>query len=148
MQWVFLVLGLWAALVELHTGTFYLAAVAAVALATVVLGFWIPPEWLVVVFLLGCAGAMLLVWTARRHLPRGRGLTDLDVGQDVTVTGVASGGKRLVVTYRGSRWDAVMASGSPPAIGDQARIARRDGSLLYLVVPPGAAQPHPVEETS
>ncbi len=32
MQWVFLVLALGAALVELHTGTFYLAAAAAAAL--------------------------------------------------------------------------------------------------------------------
>ena len=146
MQWVFLVLALWAALVELHTGTFYLAAIAAVALLTVVLGFWIHPELLLSVFVAGCVAALVLVWAYRRHLPRGRGLPDLDAGQEVTVTAIA--GERLVVTYRGARWDAVMDEGPPPPVGATARIARRTGNILHLAVPHGAAGRHTSPETT
>lgn len=148
MQWVFLVLALWAALVELHTGTFYLAAIAAVALITVVLGFWVHPELLLFVFVTGCVAALALVWIYRRQLPRGRGLPDLDAGQDVTVISIAPGGTRLVVTYRGTRWDAVMDDGPPPAVGEVARITRKTGNVLHLAAPSGPAQRHPAQETS
>ena len=147
MQWAFLILALWAALVELHTGTFYLAAVATVALLTFVLGFWVRDDLLLMVFIAGCVGALGLIWVWRRNLPRGRGLPDLDAGQEVTVTAVTPGENRLVVTYRGTRWDAVMDAGPPPPIGAPARITRKTGSLLHLAAPHGAAQPGPTRET-
>ncbi|MDE2580668.1 MAG: hypothetical protein KGL52_03465 [Rhodospirillales bacterium] len=148
VQWVFLVLALWAALVELHTGTFYLAAIAAVALLTVVLGFWVHPELLLSVFAAGCVGAMALVWIMRRRLPRGRGLADLDAGEEVTVVSVSAGGRRVVVSYRGTRWDAVIDKGPPLAVGDVAVIARKDGSLLHLGPPPGTAPHRPAPEST
>ena len=52
MHWAFLVLAVLAALAELHTGTFYLAAVAIAAGIITVAGFWMPDYLLVSVFLL------------------------------------------------------------------------------------------------
>ena len=140
MQWAFLVLALWAALLELHTGTFYLAAIAAVALLTFALGFWVREEMLLMVFVAGCLGALGLIWIWRRSLPRGRGLPDLDAGQEAIVMAIAPENNRLVVTYRGTRWDAVMEHGPPPAVGTPVRITRKTGSLLHLAAPAGAAQ--------
>jgi membrane protein implicated in regulation of membrane protease activity len=141
MQWVFLVLALGAALVELQTGTFYLAGVAAVALVTFALGFWVHEELLLFVFTIGCAGALTLVWINRRRLPRGLGLPDLDAGKEVQVAAIGPGEGRLVVTYRGTRWDAVLDEGSPPALGDILCISRKTGSVLHLVAPPGTTHP-------
>ena len=73
-------LALLAALVELHTGTFYLAAVAAAALLTTLIGFWVRDELLIIVFLLLCAGLMAAVMLFRRKLPRGKILADFDIG--------------------------------------------------------------------
>ncbi|MDE2006708.1 MAG: hypothetical protein KGI51_09095 [Rhodospirillales bacterium] len=146
MQWAFLVLTLWAALVELHTGTFYLAAIAAVAAATVILGFWLPEEWLLATFILGCAAALLLVWALRRHR-RAPALPDLDLGQDVEVVSVQPDTGRLTVRYRGSLWNAAMETGAPPPPGGSLRIVRRSGSLLHLAPPATAAPPVPIPET-
>lgn len=70
MQWVFLVLALLAALAELHTGTFYLAGVAAAALLTALMGFWIRGDLLIFAFVALCAiltAAVMLSW---RHQAR------------------------------------------------------------------------------
>ena len=139
MQWAFLVLALWAALLELHSGTFYLAAIATVALLTFVLGFWVREDLLLMVFVAGCLGGLGLIWVWRRSLPRGRGLPDLDAGGEAIVTAIGPEDDRLVVTYRGTRWDAVMEHGPPPAIGTPVRITRKTGSLLHLAAPAGAA---------
>ena len=72
MQWVFLVLALLAALAELHTGTFYLAGVAAAALLTALIGFWIPGDLLIVVFVVLCAVLTGAVMLSRRHRARTR----------------------------------------------------------------------------
>lgn len=140
MQWVFLALALWAALVELHTGTFYLAALAAVAFVTFVLGFWVREELLLFLFVAGCILAPTMVWLWRRYRPRDQGLPDLDIGQEVTIAAVRPHDKRCVVTYRGTRWDAVMEDGSaPPAPGTDAYVVRKTGSLLHLAVRTGTA---------
>lgn len=140
MQWAFLVLAVWAALVELHTGTFHLAAVAAAALATAALGFWVSGDLLIVVFVLLCAmllGAVLL-W--RRTWATHKALADFDIGQSVSVRGVTQPGNRLMVSYRGANWDAVMDDGSTPAPGDTAVIASKTDKLLHLVLPPKPVQ--------
>ena len=140
MQWVFLVLAVWAALVELHSGTFYLAAVAAAALVTAALGYWIRGDLLILVFVLLCAvllGAVLL-W--RRGGAQRATLADFDVGQMVSVRGVVPHTNHLTVTYRGASWEAVMDDGSAPAPGDTAVIARKTDKLLHLVLPPRQVQ--------
>lgn len=140
MQWAFLVLAVLAALTELHTGTFYLAAVAAAALLTTVIGFWIRDDLLILVFLLLCAiltGAVV-VW--RRTWTHSKTLADFDIGQSVTIRSVAQQGNRLVVSYRGVNWEAMMDDGSALAPGDIAIIKRKTDKLLHLALPPEAAR--------
>ncbi len=135
MQWAFLVLALFAALVELHTGTFYLAGVAAAALVTTLAGFWLRDELLIFIFVLLCViltGAVTLV---RLRHKRAKDRVDFDVGQMVTVQGVSQG-DHLTVNYRGATWEAVMDDGSLPAPGSTAVIQRRTDKLLHLTVPP------------
>jgi membrane protein implicated in regulation of membrane protease activity len=132
MQWVFLVLALWAALVELHTGTFYLAGIAAAALLTFLLGFWIRGDLLIFTFVALCAGVTAAVMLRRRHRARTRNLTDFDIGQTVTVRDVPPRGDRFTVSYRGVDWEAVMKDGSIPAPGATAVILRRTDKLLHL----------------
>ncbi len=137
MQWVFLILALWAALVELHSGTFYLAAVAAVAFVTFALGFVLPEEVLLLTFLGGLLAALVLVWATRRHAARRVSLPDLDLDQEVRIDAAIPGSPRLIVTYRGARWEAEMATGPAPPPGAFARIAGRHGNLLRLApIPP------------
>lgn len=136
MQWFFLVLALLAALVELHTGTFYLAAVAAAALVTTVIGFWMRDDLLIVVFLLLCAALMAAVMSWRRKSVRGPTLPDFDIGQRVSVQSVSPQGNRLLVSYRGTNWEAVMDDGAVLAPGDTAVIKHKTDKLLHLVVPP------------
>lgn len=133
MQWVFVVAGLLAALAEMHTGTFYLAGIAAAAIATAGLGFWIAADWLVYVFVVLCAGVTgLVILTRRRQVP-GRDLADFDIGQTVSVLSVSHPGNRLTVGYRGTQWDAVMEDGSVATPGDSAVIVRKTDKLLHLV---------------
>lgn len=88
MQWVFLVLALLAALAELHTGTFYLAGVAAAALLTTLMGFWIRGDLLIFAFVVLCAILTAAVMLSRRHQERTKGLADFDIGQTVTIRDV------------------------------------------------------------
>lgn len=132
MQWVFLVLALWAALLELYTGTFYLAGVAAAALLTCLLGFWIRGDLLIFTFVALCAIVAAAVTLLRRHRARPGNLADFDTGQTVTVRDVPPRGKCFTVNYRGVDWEAVMEDGSIPAPGATAVIVRRTDKLLHL----------------
>jgi membrane protein implicated in regulation of membrane protease activity len=140
MQWVFLVLALSAALVELHTGTFYLAGVAAAALLTTLIGFWIWGDLLILVFLLLCATLTVAVMLYRQKLAHGKDLADFDIGQSVTIQSVSQQGNRLMVGYRGANWEAVMEDGSVLAPGDIAIISRKTDKLLHLALPPVVTQ--------
>jgi membrane protein implicated in regulation of membrane protease activity len=140
MQWVFLVLTLLAALVELHTGTFYLAAVAAAALLTTLIGYWIMDDLLIVVFLLLCLVMMGAVMLYRRKQPSRRSLPDFDIGQSVSVHSVSQPGNRLLVNYRGTHWEAVVDDGSVLAPGDTAIIKRKTDKLLHLALQPKVEQ--------
>lgn len=140
MQWGFLVLALISALIELNTGTFYLAAVAAAALVTAVLGVWIRDDLLIVVFLLLCAVLLSGVTLLRRKWSRRRPLADFDIGQRVSVRSVSPHGDRLLVTYRGTEWEAVMDDHAALTPGDTAIIASKTDKLLHLVSPHKAAQ--------
>jgi membrane protein implicated in regulation of membrane protease activity len=141
MQWVFLVLGLVAALSELHSGTFYLAAVAAAAFVTALAGVWIAPGFLPVVFIGLCIAVLPAVMLLRRRLARSRALPDADIGQTVMVVEVSAETRRLVVSYRGSRWDAVVESGPLPAPGQIAIITARTDNVLHLAAPVDAKRP-------
>ena len=132
MQWAFLVLAVVAALVELNTGTFYLAAVAAAALLTTLIGFWLRDDWLIFVFLLLCSLLAVTVMLFRRNSRPGKGLVDFDIGQIVSVRGISPHGHRLTVLYRGVNWEAVTDDGSVLVPGDTAIIVRKTDKLLHL----------------
>jgi membrane protein implicated in regulation of membrane protease activity len=140
MQWVFLVLALWAALVELHTGTFYLAGVAAAALLTTAIGVWVRGDLLIIVFVLLCAVLLAAVLLFRRKRADSKVLPDFDVGQSVSVQTATRPDNRLLVLYRGTNWEAVMDDGAVVAPGDTPIIAGRSDKLLHLVLPPKVAQ--------
>jgi len=140
MQWIFLILAVGAALAELHSGTFYLAGVAAAALLTTLIGFWVRDDLLIVVFLVLCAILAAAVTLSRRSWVRNKALEDFDVGQSVTVHGVSPNGTRLLVSYRGVSWEAVMDDGSVLAPGDTAIILRKTDKLLHLALPPGVVR--------
>jgi membrane protein implicated in regulation of membrane protease activity len=140
MQWVFFVLAVSAALAELHSGTFYLAGVAAAALLTTLLGFWIRGELLIFAFVVLCATLLAAVMLQRRHRARSPGLADFDIGQTVTIGDVRPPGNCLTVSYRGANWQALMEDGSVPAPGSTAIIKRKTDKLLHLALPADRAQ--------
>ena len=76
----------------------------------------------------------------RRLRARSKDLADFDIGQTVTVRGVSPQGNRLMVSYRGVNWEAVMEDGSVPAPGATAIIVRKTDKLLHLALPPKAAR--------
>lgn len=132
MQWVFLVLGLAAAIAELNSGTFYLAGVAVAAFLTSLSGFWIRAGWQPIAFLIFCIGLLPPVLLLRWQLSRGQTLPDPDLGQRVTVVSVSEESGRLVVSYRGSRWEAVLDWGKMPEPGQSATIIDKTDKLLHL----------------
>lgn len=139
MQWMFLILALGAALVELHSGTFYLAAIALIALIIFGLGFFVREEFLLLLFLALSAGAMVAIWVWRRRR-RGRDkLADLDLGQVVVVNAAAGADGTLRVRYRGTDWVGEMAAGPAPAIGAAASIIGKRGNVLRLAAIDGAS---------
>jgi membrane protein implicated in regulation of membrane protease activity len=140
MQWVFLVLALWAALVELHTGTFYLAGIAVAALLTALLGFWIRGDVLIFSFVVLCVIMTVAVMLRRQHRVRTKDLADFDIGQTVMIRDVAPQGNCLTVSYRGVNWQAVMEDGSIPAPGSTAIIKRKTDKFLHLASPHDLAQ--------
>lgn len=118
-------------LVELHSRTVYLLALAgALVLATGLAWGGIGTDgqlWAIAATCL--VGFPLAVWYRRRMASRSS-LLDADVGQQVQVIHVRpSGGLR--VSYRGTEWDADCA-GPPPQPGDHLRIARIHGTSLEL----------------
>jgi membrane protein implicated in regulation of membrane protease activity len=137
MQWVFLVIALLAALAELHTGTFYLAGVAAAALLASLMGFWLRGDLLIFAFVVLCAVLTGAVMLSRRHRAHTKGLADFDIGQTVAILDVPPPGNRLTVIYRGVNWQAVMEDGSIPAPGSTAIIKRKTDKLLHLALPAG-----------
>ncbi len=140
MQWSFFVLAVLAALVELHTGTFYLAGVAAAALLTTLIGFWIRDDLLIFVFLLLCVVLTVAVTLSRRSRAHSKALADFDIGQSVSISGVSPLGHHLIARHRGANWEAVMEDGSVPAPGETAVIVRKTDKLLHLALPPGGTQ--------
>ncbi len=124
---------------ELLTGTFYLLAVGvAVACGGIAawLGWSAPNQWLTA-GILGIVGVALLEWWKRgRATPRQPGL---DVGQMVRVQ-TWGPGRTARVSYRGSTWDAELATPDTPQ-AETMYIAATRGSVLILA----AGRPSVVE---
>ena len=124
---------------ELLTGTFYLLAVG-VALACGGIAAWLgwsaANQWLTAGILGIVAVALLEWWKRGRATPRQPGL---DVGQMVHVQSWGPG-RTARVSYRGSTWDAELATPDTPQ-AETMYIAATRGSVLILA----AGRPSAVE---
>ncbi|MGH6738999.1 MAG: NfeD family protein, partial [Bradyrhizobium sp.] len=112
-----------------------LAGVAAAALLTTLLGFWIRGDLLIFAFVALCASVATAVMLRRRHRARTKDLADFDIGQTVTIRGISPQGNFLTVSYRGVNWQAVMEDGSVPPPDGTATIKRKTDKLLHLALP-------------
>jgi len=127
-------------IVELVTGTFYLlviggGAFAGAAVAAAGGGYLLQAVGACAVALAGTW------WVSRWHRTRRPGSAKdnfLDLGQAVVLESWIDKGTRTArVTYRGTTWDAKVASGSNPEPGTTLIITGQDGSTLLV----GAAPP-------
>lgn len=119
-----------AVVVELHSQTIYLLALAAAFAAGAVLALaGGRTEWQLVAVGTVCLAGFPAAGWVRRHQARQPGLGPADVGLEATVLEAAGGALR--VRYRGSEWDAVLVGGEA-APGDRLRIAGMRGSTLEV----------------
>jgi membrane protein implicated in regulation of membrane protease activity len=127
---IWIVLALLAIVVELHSRTIYLLALAAALGVAAGLGFAQAAlgSQLLALALVCLAGFPVATWV-RRHQAHGVELASADIGQEVRVVAETSSGLR--VFYRGSVWDAIY-TGPAATVGDHLRIAALRGSVLEL----------------
>lgn len=118
-------------LVELHSGTVYLLAIAFAAGSAGVMALFgaEPTAQLAVAALAGTAGCYVAHGVRKRQAKVNRPAITGEVGQTVVVV---KPGATPRVSWRGSEWDAVLADGSSAAIEDRLRIQRQEGNRLVL----------------
>jgi membrane protein implicated in regulation of membrane protease activity len=116
---------------ELVTGTFYLLALG-IAIALGGLAAWLGADVRVQFVVAGVLGVVLTVGAHRLRLSRANppAQPPLDVGQSVRVTTWRPDGSARVA-YRGSDWDAELASPDVPRAETMYIVATR-GSVLLL----------------
>lgn len=129
---------------EMHTLTVYLLAVAAACIAGGVVGLaGGGPMWALLAIVLTGALALALAHSLRRRLknPASEEVSRDDTGHPVTV--IEAEGGTLRVMYRGTTWSARLrdSSGAQPQAGRTLIIAAREGSTLILDPPPPATEP-------
>ena len=116
---------------ELLTGTFYLLAVG-IALAFGGIAAWLGAPLSVQYLIAGGLGVVLTVlahqWRKRQPPPAPQ--VSLDVGQSVAVNSWNADGSARV-TYRGTLWDAELATPDTPRAPNLFIVATR-GSVLLL----------------
>lgn len=136
---VLIVLAASLVILEMHTMTIYLLAVAAACVAggvTALAG--VGPIWTASVMVITGVIALPLAHWARGRL-KNRASEDVsqdDAGNSVTVIEAAGGVLR--VAYRGSTWSARLrdSSAAIPPPGQMLIISAREGSTLVLEPPP------------
>lgn len=129
--WFLLALGLLG--LEIITGTFYILvfSVAFGVGGLMAYGQYSFTAQLVVAAIFGIIGTALLRWwkaTQERQHPQDH--QNLDIGQSVTVEAWNSNGSARVI-YRGTQWDAELASPDTPR-DRPLYIKDRHGSILIL----------------
>jgi membrane protein implicated in regulation of membrane protease activity len=118
-------------LVELHSGTVYLLAIAfaaGLAGAMALLGAE-PAVQLAVAAIGGTAGCYIAHGVRKRQAKLNRPTITAEVGQSVVVV---KPGATPRVSWRGSEWDAVLADGSAATAEDRLKIQRQEGNRLVL----------------
>ena len=134
---VYVVIAFVAGLVELFTGTFYLAAVALAALFTAITGLLLPGTVLHWFFLGFCLVLLPTgLWLRHRLAAKTKNLGDFDLGQGVDVVSGPDSNQQYSVRYRGAEWLAVVDDGPSPCPGDRAVIIAKTDNLLHLGVLP------------
>ncbi len=134
---VYVVIAFVAGLVELFTGTFYLAAVALAALFTAITGLLLPGTVLHWFFLGFCLVLLPTgLWLRHRLAAKTKDLGDFDLGQGVDVVSGPDSNQQYSVRYRGAEWLAVVDDGPSPCPGDRAVIIAKTDNLLHLGVLP------------
>ncbi len=124
---------------EMHTLTIYLLAVAAACIAGGVIALTGGGSiWVLSTMVITGVVALPLAHWARGRL-KNRASEDVsrdDTGHSVTV--VEAAGERLRVAYRGSTWNARLrdSSAAVPQPGHILVISAREGSTLVLEPPP------------
>ncbi|WP_298172898.1 hypothetical protein [Acidithiobacillus sp.] len=137
MFMVYVVIAFVAGLVELFTGTFYLAAVALAALFTAITGLLLPGTVLHWFFLGFCLVLLPTgLWLRHRLAAKTKDLGDFDLGQGVDVVSGPDSNQQYSVRYRGAEWLAVVDDGPSPCPGDRAVIIAKTDNLLHLGVLP------------
>lgn len=131
---VFLVVGAFVLIIELHNLTIYLLAGALglfAASGMAFAGYSLTVDFIVlaVVIILCLPGAY---WWRRKLKNRAaEAVSNDDAGRTATVVSIA--GQVLRVRYRGTMWDGRLATNDAPAVvGNDYVIVRRDGNLLIL----------------
>ena len=118
-------------LVELHSGTVYLLAIAfaaGLAGAMALLGAE-PVAQLAVAAIGGAVGCTIAHGVRKRQAKLNRPTITGEVGQSVVVV---KAGATPRVSWRGSEWDAVLADGSAATAEDRLKIQRQEGNRLVL----------------
>jgi membrane protein implicated in regulation of membrane protease activity len=134
--WMWWIVAILLAGAELVTGTFYLLAIAvafAIGGIAALFGASIALQWLVAGVLALVGTSVAHYWRTRRGEPPPQ--PELDVGARVRVETWHDDGTARVL-YRGTHWDAVLASNATPRRSTMYIVATR-GSTLVL----GAEQP-------
>ncbi len=127
--------------VELLTGTFYLLVIGAGAFAGAIAA-WAGGSILVqavVACAISLVGAVGVRQWHKTHQKAGAKDNLLDLGQPVVLeswTDTADG--RARVKYRGTSWDARVASGSRPEPGATLYVTGQDGNTLLVGAAPSA----------
>jgi membrane protein implicated in regulation of membrane protease activity len=134
--WVWWVLAAVLVGTELFTGTFYLLAVG-VAFALGGLAAWLGaelPAQLLIAGAFAVAGTVAAhQWRQRRALPLPQ--SGLDVGQEVQVLAWHDNGTARV-NYRGTQWDAQVASPQTPRAQTMYIVDTRGSTLIIAPVKP------------
>ena len=131
VHWMWWIAAMFLIGAELLTGTFYLLAVGiAVALGGV--AAWLGAGVAVQFGVAGVLGVVLTIMAHRWRLGRATPPPQpgLDIGQSVTVASWGDDG-RARVAYRGSTWDAELASADVPR-AETLYIVGTRGSVLVL----------------
>ena len=118
-------------LLELHSGTVYLLAIAlAAGLAGAVAWFGDSLALQFAVAAIGGTIGCFVAYRVRQRLgKRKRPAVTEEVGQPVTVV---NPGTTPRVSWRGTEWDAGLDDGSAAAAHDRLKIVRQDGNRLVL----------------
>ncbi|MCL2296729.1 MAG: NfeD family protein [Proteobacteria bacterium] len=129
--WIWWALALVLIGIEMLTGVFYLLALAIAMLVGGVVG-WLGGGLVWQLFSIAVTGIAGCFWVHRWHHKGGRPKKQMafDVGQRVQVLNWNDDGSARV-SYRGSRWDAIVATPKTPR-RDSMVIVEVRGSILVL----------------